>query len=298
VAGAPIATPKSTDKIVNERRPSVVAKFDVKFTIKKILSVASKEGNKARLKSRLLWLIWAGSVQPACAMRKNTEFFLVVLKTESIKKVLKPPGFREKGAAMNKRKAVTFIKLLGAVSFIFGLTQIVSAQNNRQVEERDTLQQLLNEVRMLRESMQTVQRMNLDTYRSQLLIDRTRVIREDIRRLTSSISENRDAVARIRITIPHNVDEQKLLEDQIKLEVNDSKRAVLEMELKRSKNAVEMYNLQADRLSLHEQEMSSELRIQQTKLDDLESRLNLLERAMDADRERLDPEKSAPVKKP
>ena len=199
---------------------------------------------------------------------------------------------------MNKRKAVNLIKLMGVVCFILGLTQLVSAQNNRQVEDRDTLQQLLNEVRLLRESMQTAQRMHTDTYRSQLLIDRIRVIREDIRRLTASINENRDALARIRITIPHNVDEQKLLEDQIKLEVNDSKRSALEMELKRSKEAVEMYSSQADRLNVREQEMLSELRTQQTKLDDLESRLNLLERAMDTDRERLESEKSAPAKKP
>src|SRR6185436_10157122 len=68
VAGAPIAAPTTTDKIVNTRRPSAVAKFDVKFTIKKILSVASKEGKYARLKSRLLWPIWAGTVQRGCAV--------------------------------------------------------------------------------------------------------------------------------------------------------------------------------------------------------------------------------------
>jgi peptidoglycan hydrolase CwlO-like protein len=70
------------------------------------------------------------------------------------------------------------------------------------------------------------------------------------------------------------------------------------MELKKSKDAVEMYSSQADRLSLREQEMLSQLRTEQTKLDDLEARLNSLERAMDNDRERLEPDKPAPVRKP
>jgi chromosome segregation ATPase len=199
---------------------------------------------------------------------------------------------------MNKRKAANLIKVAGVVCFILGLTQIGSAQNSRQPEDRETLQQLLTEVRMLRESMQILQRMNVDTYRSHLLVDRIRVIREDVRRLTTSINETRDTIARTRAAIPHSLSDQKLLEDQIKLEVNDSKRAVIEMELKKSKDAVEMYSAQADRLSLREQEMSSELRTEQTKLDDLEARLNLLERAMDSDRERLEPDKPAPAKKP
>jgi chromosome segregation ATPase len=199
---------------------------------------------------------------------------------------------------MNKRKGVNLIKAAGVVCFILGLAQIGSAQNSRQPEDREALQQLLVEVRMLRESMQILQRMSVDTYRSHLLVDRIRVIREDVRRLTTSINETRDTIARTRAAIPHSLSDQNLLEDQIKLEVNWSKRAVLEMELKKSKDAVEMYSSQADRLSLREQEMSSELRTEQTKLDDLEARLNSLERAMDTDRERLEPDKPAPVRKP
>jgi chromosome segregation ATPase len=199
---------------------------------------------------------------------------------------------------VNKRKVVSLIKVAGLVCFILGLSQIGSAQNNKPADERETLQQLLSEVRMLRESMQVVQRMSMDTYRSQLLADRIRVIRDDIHRLTTSINETRDTIARTRAAIPNSVDEQKLLEDQIKLEAGFSKRAALEMELKKSKDAVEMYASQVDRLVLREQEMSSELRTEQTKLDDLEARLNSLDRAMDADRERLEPDKPAPVRKP
>jgi chromosome segregation ATPase len=87
---------------------------------------------------------------------------------------------------------------------MLGLAQMGSAQNNRQPEDRETLQQLLSEVRMLRESMQIVQRMSVDTYRSQLLVDRIRVIREDIRRLTTSINETRDTIVRTRAAIPNS----------------------------------------------------------------------------------------------
>jgi chromosome segregation ATPase len=199
---------------------------------------------------------------------------------------------------MSERKASHLLRVFGAVFFTLCLTQFAAAQNSKQPDEKETLQALLTEVTLLRQSLQTLQRMSLDTYRSQLMVDRIRVHQEDVRHLTTDLNQTRDMMAKIQTTIPRNIDDQKMLEGQIQMEVDPNKRAVLELELRRSKEAVESYKSQTERLKEREQELSSALRNAQTKLDDLENRLNLLERAIDNDREKLERDKPAAVKQP
>ena len=69
------------------------------------------------------------------------------------------------------------------------LVPAVSGQNNKQTEEKEAIQELLAEVRMLRQALQTLHRMNLDTYRSQLLVERIRGNREEVRRLNDSLND-------------------------------------------------------------------------------------------------------------
>ena len=198
---------------------------------------------------------------------------------------------------MSEIKARHFPRVFGAVFFTLCLTQFAFAQSNKQPDDKETLQALLTEVTLLRQALQTLQRMSLDTYRSQLMVDRIRVNQEDVRHLTTSLNETRDVMAKIQTTIPRNIDDQKMLEGQIQTEVDANKRAILELELRRSKEAVESYKSQTERLKEREQELSSALRNAQTKLDDLENRLSLLERAIDNDREKLERDKPV-VKQP
>jgi chromosome segregation ATPase len=72
---------------------------------------------------------------------------------------------------------------------------------------------------------------------------------------------------------------------------------MMEFELKRSRENSEMYKAQLERLKQREQEVSAELRAGQAKLDELEGRLDLLERAIDHDREKLERD-NATVKQP
>ena len=197
---------------------------------------------------------------------------------------------------MSERKTGHLLTLVISILLTLGVSQAAAAQTQQQSDDRETLKALLTEVTLLRQALQTLQRMSLDTYRSQLMVDRIRVHQEDVRHLTTSLNETRDILAKIQTTIPRNIDEQKLLEGQIQLEVDANKRGVLEFELKRSKEAVESYKSQTERLKEREQEMTSVLRNAQTKLDDLENRLNLLERGIDSERESL--EKSDAAKKP
>ena len=197
---------------------------------------------------------------------------------------------------MSERKATHLFSMIVVLLFSFCITQSAAGQSNKPPDDKETLQALLNEVSLLRQAMQTLQRMSLDTYRSQLMVDRIRLNREDIRRLTAALNETRDMVTRTQRAIPNTIDQQKLLENQIPLEVDSNKRAQLEFELKRTRDAVDMYKSQIDPLKQREQDLATELRTEQTKLDELESRLDLLERAIESDRAKLESDKPAPRK--
>ena len=199
---------------------------------------------------------------------------------------------------MSKRMVSFFVRLSAAAIVMFSLTQIAAGQTNKQPEDKETLQALLTEVRILRQALQTLQRMSIDTYRSQLLVDRIRVNREDVRRLTTSLNETRDLIGKTQNTIPQFIDRQKLLESRVQLEIDQGKRAELEFEAKRTKESVEMYKAQLEPLKEREQQLSAELNSEKTRLDELENRLDLLERAIENDRQKLEVEKTPQERKP
>ena len=107
------------------------------------------------------------------------------------------------------------------------VVQGVKGQNNKPTQDKEAIQELLTEVRMLRQALQTLQRMSVDTYRSQLLVDRIRVNREDVRRLIASLNETRETLRRTQQTIPTFTEQVKMQETQVQLEVDPAKRAPL-----------------------------------------------------------------------
>lgn len=92
-----------------------------------------------------------------------------------------------------------------------------------------------------------------------VLVDRIRANREDIRRLTSSLNETRDTLAKTQNTIPQFIDRVKLLESQVQLEVDQQRRNNLEFEVRQTKEGVERYKSQLEPLKEKEQQLSAEL---------------------------------------
>jgi hypothetical protein len=119
---------------------------------------------------------------------------------------------------MGQRKTGRPFKLIGVMFFAFGAAQLAVAQSNNLPDDKEMLQE--SEERMLRQAMQTLQRMSLDTYRSQAMVDQIRIEREDVRRLTTALNETRDMITKNTAAIHQDTDEQKLLESQIQSEVD------------------------------------------------------------------------------
>ncbi len=199
---------------------------------------------------------------------------------------------------MRRRHTHTLFLVLIILFAGLGLVQRVNGQNNKPAEDKEAIQELLTEVRLLRQALQTLQRMSVDTYRSQLLVDRIRVNREDLRRLTAALNETRETLRKTQLTIPSFTDQVKMQETQVQLEVDQAKRSQLDFELKRTKDALENYKSQIEPLMEREQQLSAELSKEKAQLEELEGRLDLLERGIENDRQKLEPGKPAAAKTP
>jgi len=87
------------------------------------------------------------------------------------------------------------------------------------------------------------------------------------------------------------------LENQVLLEADQQRRANLEFEVRRTKEGIEMYKSQIEPLKEREQQLAADLNTEKSKLQELESRLDLLERGIENDRQKLE-DKPAAAKNP
>ena len=172
--------------------------------------------------------------------------------------------------------------------FCFFSTGVVSAQTIKPAEENQALRSLLGEVRLLRKTMQ---RTGLNGYRSQIILERIRTSNEQVARLTQSLLQVREDNEKIEETIPRFEEQEKLLETYVQQETDAAKRTKLEFEYKDHKRRIERYKVLLTRGREREQQMATELRTHQSKLGELEGRLDLLEREIENEIERLRSEK-------
>jgi uncharacterized protein YdcH (DUF465 family) len=178
---------------------------------------------------------------------------------------------------MNYKKA----SLLGWVAafLLFCLaSDFAQAQNPKQPDDNQIIQSLLNEVRLLRK---TLQRTGLNTYRSHIIIAMMQTHNEHVVRLTRQHEELRNEIDKIETTIPRFIEQGKVIEEQIEREIDVNKRARLEFEYKDKKRDIEQYKMQLERRREREQQLATQLRAEQAKLTELESRLDMLEREIE-----------------
>ncbi|HET9528850.1 MAG TPA: hypothetical protein VFQ92_00750 [Blastocatellia bacterium] len=184
---------------------------------------------------------------------------------------------------MNRIKSSFPFWLITLSIFCFLSADPALAQSAKQPDDNRTLQSLLNEVRLLR---RTLQRTGLNAYRSQIILERLRAHNEQVVRLTRMLEDVREGMDKIEATIPRFIEQSKLMESQVEQETDTNKRSLLEFELKERKRAVDRYKLGLERQREREQQLANELRSEQAKLTELESRLDLLEREIESEIER------------
>jgi hypothetical protein len=166
--------------------------------------------------------------------------------------------------------------------FVFGFS--TNAQSTKQPDDNRELQSLMNEVRLLR---QTLQRTGLNAYRSQIILERLRAHAEKSERLSRMLEDIRNDIEKIEVTIPRMIEQDKIMESQAEQEPDLKKRARLEFEIKNTKQSIERYKQKLERQRERELQLSTQLRAEQTKIVELEGRLDGLEREIENEIERL-----------
>jgi hypothetical protein len=124
-----------------------------------------------------------------------------------------------------------------------------------------------------------------------------RAHKEEVVRLTRTLEGVRDDIEKVEATIPRFIEQAKLMESRIDQETDANKRAQLEFEQKDKKQAVERYKSGLERQRDRERQLTNQLQAEQTKLSELEGRLDILEREIESEVERQRTEEPAREKK-
>ena len=191
---------------------------------------------------------------------------------------------------MNDRRA-SLLCCAFVLSLIFDLAaDRACAQNPKPPDDNPTIQSLLTEVRLLRK---TLARTGLNAYRSQITVALMQTHNEHVIRLARQHEEIRNEMDRIETTIPRFIEQSKVMEEQIERETDAGKRARLEFELKDKKRDIEQYKMQLEKRRERAQQLATQLRAEQTRLAELESRLDMLEREIEIEVDRLRSEEAS-----
>ena len=165
----------------------------------------------------------------------------------------------------------------------FCLPAISAEAQSAKTQDDKTLQALLNEVRLLRE---TLQRINLNAYRSQMIFERIREQSDRVARLDRMLESTRDEMANLPTQINQIGERAKTVESQIQQESDLKQRSQLEEMQKELKSFRDQQREKLDRLRERESRLTTELQVEQGKLSDLEGRLDALEREIENDMEK------------
>ncbi len=176
------------------------------------------------------------------------------------------------------------MKFIGRVflycTIVFCLMLPVSAQGQDKTQpENNSTQALLNEVRLLR---QTLQQVNLFTYRGQILVERIRLGQDKIARLNESLEKLQGELRTVELEHPGL--EQRVQELQSLLErTQDPKQRVeLESELRAMRNALPVTQQRAEGLRKRELLLATAVREEQSNLQEMEDKLERLEAELEA----------------
>jgi chromosome segregation ATPase len=171
------------------------------------------------------------------------------------------------------------------------------AQGARQPDDSQTIQALLTEVRLLR---QTLQRTGLNASRFQIIVERARTHKEQLVSLTGMLESVRAEIENIEGAIPQLVEQGKLMDDRLERETDPNRRAQHEFEVKERNRMLDQFKLKLERQREREQQLSAQVRAEQAQIADLEGRLDAIESEIEKelDRQKMEETSKGSSKRP
>ena len=181
---------------------------------------------------------------------------------------------------MSRRTSFLVILLLTLAVLGLSLLTAVKAfsRSAQPVQGDQTLQTLLSEVHQLR---LVLQRANLNTCHAQITIERMKLQQQRVDRLTTQLGEVRKQLAETRKPlswIPNNMknDEMRLAQ-----ETDTAKRADLERGIRALKAELEDATQKEQQEQVYEIQLQAQLQAEQGKLNELNERLDTLQRELE-----------------
>lgn len=149
--------------------------------------------------------------------------------------------------------------------------QSVAPPNAGGPKQETVIQELLGEVRQLRIALQ---RISVNAYRGQVMVERLRLQQEQVNRLTQELNSARNQIGELRsnqITAKDKLDEAEKQQD---------KGVVSDAIVNRFKEVLEDLKRHEQRLSERETQVAAQLEAERANLTDLNKRLDALEMEM------------------
>lgn len=141
-------------------------------------------------------------------------------------------------------------------------------------EQEQPTQALLEEVRQLRLA---IQRSNLGTFRAQVILERLRLQTERVNNLRELVERGQEEIANAKSNRPRMTDRLKDLEAQIEVEKDETRRAQFVAERTELRYALEQLSDQEQQQQDRENQLTSQLQVEQSKLDEINNKLDAME---------------------
>jgi chromosome segregation ATPase len=172
-----------------------------------------------------------------------------------------------------------------ALVMLAGLSQAsaLHAQERRSAEsskedDKQVLRTLLDEVRQLRLALQ---RSNALNHRVQITLERLRLQQGRVDSLTRSLENLRTRISDLKNARPQMEEQIKHAEEVMSRATEQNRREEIEHQLKEMKTRLASWSREEEQLREREASLSSELQIEQNKLNELHGQLENMLRQLD-----------------
>ena len=182
---------------------------------------------------------------------------------------------------MSRRTGLFVISLL--ILAALGLTSLTAskaftASTTQAVQSDQTLQTLLGEVHQLRLA---IERSNLNTYHAQITIERMKLQQQRVDRLTALLDQVRNQLASSRKAVSQMSTNLKGAEIRLAQETNAAERADSERYIRSLKFELEELIQKEQQEQGYETQFNAQLQLEQAKLNELNDRLDILQRELE-----------------
>ena len=158
------------------------------------------------------------------------------------------------------------------------LAQSGNAANAVPADDKQLTQALLNEIKLLR---QTLQRTSVSSFRAQVLTERLRVQQDQVNQLSREVEGLRSMLTDGRLGQPWMAERVKEVESQLERETDPVRRQQLERQSKQIQLEAERQSQRVAQQRERETQLTTKLQTEQAKLNELNERLDTLERELE-----------------